>query len=115
MGVSANVVNGSYADANNFQVDGVSNNEATLGLIAVNPSVDAIGEFKVQTNTYAAEFGRAGGANVSVAIKSGANKFHGTAFAFVRNDIFDATPWTVNRVRGEKPPLPETPFARNCW
>jgi carboxypeptidase family protein len=58
MGLSGNYVNGFFGDANNFQIDGVSNNEFTLGLIAVNPSIDGIAEFKVQTNTMSAEYGR---------------------------------------------------------
>ncbi len=112
MGLSGNYVNGFFGDANNFQIDGVSNNEFTLGLIAVNPSIDGIAEFKVQTNTYSAEYGRAGGANVNISTKSGTNSFHGNLFEFVRNDMFDAVPWDVKRVQKnpQNPPLRENQF-----
>ncbi len=113
MGLSGAIVNGAFADSDNFQIDGVSDNEYTLGLVAVNPSVDAVAEFKVQTNTYSAEFGRAGGANINIAIKSGTNQFHGGLFEFVRNDKFDATPWDVNRVHGKNPPIRENQFGGN--
>ena len=71
-------VDGLGQDANNWQLDGVSNNEAFFSIISVSPSLDAIQEFKVTSNNYSAEFGRAGGANVQVQIKSGSNQFHGT-------------------------------------
>ena len=54
------------------------------------PSVDAIEEFKVQTSTYSAEFGRANGGVLNLQIKSGMNQFHGSGFEFLRNDKFDA-------------------------
>ncbi|HEX2712116.1 MAG TPA: TonB-dependent receptor, partial [Candidatus Acidoferrales bacterium] len=112
MGLSGNYVNGFFGDANNFQVDGVSNNEFTLGLIAVNPSIDGIAEFKVQTNTYSAEYGRAGGANVEISTKSGTNDFHGNLFEFVRNNMFDAIPWDVHKFspNPKNPPLRENQF-----
>src|SRR5258708_30472888 len=76
-------------------LDGIDNNNDTVdflnGAAYVNlPPPDAIQEFKVQTSNFSAEFGRAGGAVVNAAVKSGTNQFHGTAWEFLRNDPFDA-------------------------
>jgi hypothetical protein len=83
-------VNGGRIDANNFLLDGGDNNEPFLGSAAVVPSVEALEEFKMQTNLYTAEFGRAGGAIVNVVTKSGTNDVHGSAYEFLRNNAFDA-------------------------
>ena len=101
-------VNGLGQDANNWQLDGVSNNESFFSIISVNPSLDAIQEFKVTTNNYSAEFGRAGGANVQAQIKSGTNEFHGGLFEFLRNDKLDANGF-FNNLSG----TPRTPYKQN--
>ncbi len=86
--------NGARALQNNFLLDGVDNN-AYLGDVlnfsayVIQPSVDAIGEFKVETNSYSAEFGRGNGAIMNAVIKSGTNRFHGEALEFIRNDKLD--------------------------
>ena len=86
--------NGADPGQNNFQMDGVAiNNIANPGTSADSgiyagigiPSPDAIQEFKIQTSTYDASYGRNPGANVNVVTKSGTNAFHGTAFEFFRN------------------------------
>jgi hypothetical protein len=87
--------NGSRSLQNNFQLDGVDNN-SDLGDVlngsayVIQPSVDAIAEFKVQTNAYSAEFGRGNGAVMNAVIKSGTNQLHGDVYEFLRNDVFDA-------------------------
>jgi hypothetical protein len=59
-------------------------------------SVDAVSEFKVQTSTFAAEFGRTGGGFVNVASKSGTNEFHGAVYDLLKNKVFDANSWQNN-------------------
>jgi hypothetical protein len=80
---------------NTFLIDGIDNNNNVMGmqdrkLQVVVPSLDAVAEFKVQTSNFSAEFGRNSGAVMIVSIKSGTNQFHGTAYEYVRNDIFDS-------------------------
>jgi hypothetical protein len=81
--------NGLTATNNNYLLNGFDNNEQQIGFEIIEPSVDAISEFKMQTNNFAADIGK-GGAVVNVALKSGTNQFHGDAFEFIRNSAFDA-------------------------
>jgi hypothetical protein len=84
------VVNGTRADLNNYLMDGMDNNSNDSGGNVLYTSVDAIQEFKVQTNSYSAEFGRSGGAVINAVIKSGSNQLHGSVFEFMRNSSLDA-------------------------
>lgn len=106
-------INGLQDDANNFTIDGISDNEAFFSILTVSPSVDAIQEFKVANNNYSAEFGRAGGANVQIAIKSGTNKFHGDAFEFIRNSGLEANDFFSNRSGAPIPPYRQNQFGAN--
>ena len=78
-------ISGLRSENNNYTLDGVNNNETFFKSYGVQPSIDAIQEFKVQTNITAAEFGTGAGANVNVVTKSGTNEFHGSAYEFHRN------------------------------
>ncbi len=82
-------VNGLWATNNNYLLDGFDNNEQQIGFELIEPPVDAIQEFKVQTNNFSADIGK-GGAVVNVVTKSGTNRFHGSAFEFLRNSFMDA-------------------------
>ncbi len=82
--------NGLRADQNAFQIDGTSNSDPLNNRISVRPSIDALQEFKIQTNNYSAEFGKGAGAQVNIVTKSGAKEFHGTLWEFLRNDNFQA-------------------------
>jgi hypothetical protein len=84
------VANGQSDQLNNQLIDGFDNNERSIGVIAVRPSLDGIAEIKVDTNSYSAEFGRTAGAVVNIVTKAGTNKFHGSAYEYFGNDIFDA-------------------------
>jgi hypothetical protein len=86
--------NGARSLQNNFLLDGVDNNSNLPDLLnetnfVIQPPVEALQEFKVQTNAYSAEFGRGNGAIVNAVIKSGTNQFHGSAWEFLRNNKLD--------------------------
>lgn len=87
VGISAN----GQRDANqNITLDGVSATDGFKSSMLFVPSIEAIEEFKIQSAVYSAEYGMNSGAQANVAIKSGTNSWHGTAFEFLRNDVFDA-------------------------
>jgi len=110
-------INGQRANSNYWMVDGVSANIG-IGVNAVGNfgggpggslgsfsalggtnslvSVDALQEFRIQTSTYAPEFGRTPGGQISIVTRSGTNQIHGTAFDYLRNDLFDANDWFGN-------------------
>ena len=89
-GNSSFAVNGQRDGANNYMIDGADNNEVLLGIVTILPPPEAIGEFKLQTNAFSAEFGRAGGAVVNVQTRSGTNRFRGSLYEFFRNNVLDA-------------------------
>lgn len=89
------IANGVRAQLNNFLLDGVDNNSKVIDQqnsspVVVQPSVDAVQEFKVETNNYSAQYGYSAGAVVNATIKGGTNQLHGGAFEFLRNDKMDA-------------------------
>lgn len=91
-GGAALSANGLRQQSNNFELDGLDNNEALVnGTVLITP-VDNMQEFRVTNSVAPAEFGKAGGAILQNSIKSGGNKFHGSAFLFDRDKIFDASP-----------------------
>lgn len=94
--------NGNYATWNNFMLDGADNNSGSTNLQersaqVVQPPVDALQEFKVQTRTYSAEFGKAAGAVINASIKQGTNRFRGSVFEFFRDEAFNANLWENTR------------------
>ncbi len=113
-------VNGQRSEFNNFLLDGVDNNAygtSNQGFSnqAIPPSPDAISEFKVETDNYSAEYGRAAGAVINVSIRSGSNAFHGKVYDYLRNTVFNAVgPFTppANALTGapQKPVLIRNQF-----
>ena len=83
-------INGSRPDNTNYLIDGFSNQNPRAGGALAKPSLDAMQEFKMQTSTFSAEYGRVGGGVMNMALKTGTNQLHGSLFEFVRNDKFDA-------------------------
>jgi outer membrane receptor protein involved in Fe transport len=83
-------VNGQFAWANNFMIDGMDNNERAVGTTVVKPSVEAVQEMQIQTNVYSAELGRTAGGAVNLITRSGTNAVHGSLFEFFRNERLDA-------------------------
>jgi hypothetical protein len=121
-------VNGQRPDANYFLVDGVSANlgsgssnfgqggagqlpaTSAFGGTSNLVSLDALDEFRVETSTFAPEYGNTPGAQVSVVTKSGTNAFHGTAFEYFRNDVLDANDWFADHDNLAKPALRQNDF-----
>ena len=122
-------INGQRASSNYWMLDGVSANIgvsassfpgaglagslgsfSALGGTNSLVSVDAMQEFRIQTSTYAPEFGRTPGGEISILTRSGTNQFHGTAFDYVRNDFFDANNWFNTAV---VPALPKAEERQN--
>jgi hypothetical protein len=105
--------NGNLELQNYFSLDGVDNNTGSENLQeqsvqAIIPPPDALQEFAVQTRTYSAEFGTSAGAVVNVSTKSGTNAFHGDAWEYAQNSVFDANTW-FNNYGG----LPRGEFSQN--
>ncbi|MGA8443372.1 MAG: TonB-dependent receptor, partial [Candidatus Sulfotelmatobacter sp.] len=100
-------VNGVRGTENNFLLDGVDNNSNDNADVSILSSVDAIAEFKIQTSNYSAEFGRTGGAVINATTKSGTNKFHGSAWEFLRNDALDSAQYGFGSA------VPKAPYKQN--
>ncbi len=121
-------MNGQRGTSNYWMIDGVS---ANFGMSVVQGSssggaapgfsaqggtnslvsVDALQEFRIQTSTYAPEFGRTPGAQISIVTRSGTNQFHGSVFDYFRNDVLDASDWFNGYTNN--PPLPKAEERQN--
>src|SRR4029453_8104676 len=81
---------GQRARSNNITVDGLDNNDITLGSVRAVFSQEAVREFQVLTNSYSAELGKAAGGVVNIVTRSGTNELRGTAFGYFRDDALNA-------------------------
>ena len=107
-------VHGARSYENNFELDGISvsdvqGSSSGSGGIPI-PNPDTIEEFKVQTGLYGAAFGRYAGANISVITKAGSNKYHGTVFEFLRNNVLNANEFFLNETHQQRPDLKQNQF-----
>ena len=107
-------VNGNGSNNNLWTVDGVNNMDVGSNrTLLVFPSIDAIQEFRVERNSFSAEFGQAQGAVVNLVTKGGGNEFHGALFEFLRNDALNANSFFLNQAGQEKAPLRYNNFGGN--
>ena len=97
-------INGGRTATNEILLDGVPNTgtEGQTSNMAFVPSPDATAEFRVQTNSYDAQYGRTGGGIVNMTLKSGTNRLHGNIYHYLRNDILNANTFETNLVGGKK-------------
>jgi hypothetical protein len=107
-------VNGMRSAFNSYTMDGIDNNaygtsNQGFSYQVVQASPDAVQEFRLDTNNYSAEYGRAAGAVINASIRSGTNQFHGSAWEFLRNTTLNATGF-FQPVGGQKPTLVQNQF-----
>jgi len=93
-------VNGQSDALNYNMLDGMDNNESQWNIVAIRPSIDAIEEVSVSTSNYPATISSTAGAAVNVLTKSGTNSFHGTAYEYFRNDLFDSRDFFASTANG---------------
>src|SRR5437899_1891549 len=113
VGVYGNVaysMNGGRTEYNNWELDGGDNmDNGSNATLNVYPNVEAIAEFKVLTSNYGAQYGRNGSGTVEVETKSGGSDFHGSAFEYLRNDVFNARAWE----EGADPTAKKAPYKKH--
>ncbi len=107
-------VGGGRSGSQELLLDGAANTTADVNRGIINPPVDSVQEFKVQSNSYDAEFGRTTGGIVNVITKSGANEFHGLLYDFERHSVVEANNWFNNRARLPNPSFKRHQFGANA-
>src|SRR2546423_5615350 len=103
-------IGGGQAGQSSILLDGVATNGAYLNIVTVIPTQDAIQEFKVQTNNLGPEYGRFAGGVINLSTKSGTNRFHGSAYEFLRNKVLNANDYFANNAT---PKIPRSAFTQN--
>ncbi|MCG8456034.1 MAG: carboxypeptidase-like regulatory domain-containing protein [Holophagales bacterium] len=99
-------VSGGSVTGNLWTVDGAYNNDGGSNrTVVVSPSADAIEEFKIHRNSYGAEFGGAGGAQINIVTRGGSNDLHGSVYYFARDDSFNATNYFLEQSGQDTEPL----------
>ena len=90
LGANAFMTAGNREDSINFQINGINLNDISQNQITFQPSISTTSEFKIDNSTFSAEYGRSDGSIVTVATRSGTDRFHGEAFDYFRNEALDA-------------------------
>ena len=106
-------IGGGFSGQSLFYVDGVQSNVPENNVNSLVPTQDAVQEFRVSTNNVSAEFGGFGGGVVQISTKSGGNVFHGSAYEYLRNTVFNANDWFSNHLGRSRPPLHQNQFGTN--
>ena len=109
-GVTANIGSGNGGGVGEAATGGTLSASTALGTTQSLISVDALQEFRVQSSTYAAEYGRAPGGQFSLVSRSGTNAFHGSIFDYLRNNAFDANDWFNDHYSKSAPVLRQNDF-----
>lgn len=107
--------NGIRPTQNDYLLDGIDNNSSIVAAqngkdYVIQTPVDSLSEFKIQTNNYDAEFGRAAGAVLNATVKSGTNQLHGDVWEFIRNDVLDANDYFLNQAGKPRPEFRRNQF-----
>ena len=102
-------INGQSDTINDWMIDGLDNNERIIGTTGIRPSIEAISEINIQSNTYTAEVGRTAGGVINIITKSGTNSFHGSAYEYFRNDVLNTFPFQFG-AHNPKPELRQNQF-----
>jgi hypothetical protein len=100
-------INGGRPRNDDYLLDGTSVQQPVWGGLSVSPSVDSVQEFRVETNSLSAEYGKVGGGLITAITKSGTNNFHGSVYEFLRNDALNAKDWFL------QPGVKKLPFRYN--
>ena len=90
LGANSFITAGNREDSVNFQINGINLNDISQNQITFQPSISTTSEFKINNSTFSSEYGRSDGSIVTVATRSGTNRFHGEAFDYFRNEALDA-------------------------
>jgi hypothetical protein len=106
-------IGGSFSGQSLFFIDGAGSNIPENNVNALVPTQDAVQEFRVSTSLVSAEFGGFGGGVIEISTKSGTNKFHGSAYEYIRNTVLDANDWFSNHDGIGKSPLHQNQFGAN--
>jgi hypothetical protein len=106
-------IGGAFANQSAEYLDGQPLNIGYINLPILIPTQDSIGEFKVQTNNIGPEWGKMAGGVLNLSTKSGSNAFHGEAYEYIRNKVFNANDWFSKNGGKAKPPFTQNQFGAN--